>query len=49
MLEIQSKKTGYNTKLSEIDNEITADYDHDKHITTQEFDKFTSEDFNARL
>ena len=33
MLVMQSK-TDYNTKLSEIENKITADHDHDKYITT---------------
>ena len=28
------KKTGFNTKSSEIENKITTDQDHDKYITT---------------
>ena len=40
---IQSKKADYNTKNSEIDNKITTDHDHDKYITTQEFNQLTSE------
>ena len=43
------KKTGYNTKNSEIKNKITADHDHDKYITTREFNKLTSVNFTARL
>ena len=43
------KKTDYNTKIIEIKNKITASYDHDKHVTTQEFDKLTSENFTAKL
>ena len=43
------KKTDYNTKISEIENKVTTDHDHDKYITTQEFNKLTSEDFTARL
>ena len=43
------KKTNYNTKISEIENKITTDHDHDKYITTQEFNKLTSEKFTARL
>ena len=43
------KKIGYNIKISETENEITADHDHDKYITTQEFNKLTSENFTARL
>ena len=49
MLEIQSKKTDYNTKISEIVNKITTDYDHDKYITTQEFNNLTSENATAKL
>ena len=33
------KKTDYNTKISEIENEITTDHDHAKYITTQEINK----------
>ena len=29
------KKTDYNTKISETENKITTDRDHDKYITTQ--------------
>ena len=32
----------YNTKISETENKITTDHDHDKYITTQEFNKLTS-------
>ena len=42
------RKTDYNTKISEIENKIT-DHDHDKCITTQEFNKLTSENVTARL
>ena len=42
------KKTDYNKKLIEIENKITTDHDHDKHITTKEFTKLTSENFTAR-
>ena len=43
------KKAGYNTKISEIEKKNT-DHDHsNKHITTQEFDKFTAQIFAARL
>ena len=40
------KKTNYNTKISESENKITTDHDHDKYITTQEFNKLTSENFS---
>ena len=43
------KKTDYNTKISEVENKITTDHDHDKYITTQEFNKLKSENFTARL
>ena len=36
------KKTDCNTKTSETENENT-DYDHDKYITTPEFNKLTAE------
>ena len=42
-------KIDYNAKINEIGNRATTDYDHDKHITTQKFKKFTSDNFNARL
>ena len=41
------KKTDYSTKISEIENKITTDHDHDKYVTTQEFKKVTSENFTA--
>ena len=31
------KKTDYDTKISEIENKITTDHDHDTYITSQEF------------
>ena len=43
------KKTEYNTKISEIENKIATDHDHDKYITTQEFNKLTLKNFTARL
>ena len=48
MLAIQSKKTDYDTKVNENEKEIT-DHDHDKYITTAEFNKLTGEYFAARL
>ena len=30
------KKGYYNTNISEIENKITTDHDHDKYITTRE-------------
>ena len=40
------KKTDYNTKTKEVKNKI-ADHNHDKYITTPEFNKLTSENFAA--
>ena len=43
------KKTAdYNTKISEIEKKLT-DHNHDKYITTPEFNKLTAETFAARL
>ena len=36
------KKTGYNTKISKIENKINTNHDHDKYITTPECNKSTS-------
>ena len=43
------KKTDYNTRIIEIGNKITADLDHDRYITTQEFNRLTLENFTTRL
>ena len=32
-----------------LKNKITTDQDHEKHITTKDFNKLTSENFTARL
>ena len=42
MLVIQLKKTDYNTKIIKTEKK-TTDRDHDKHITTPEFDNLTGE------
>ena len=42
------KKTGYNTKIKEIENKF-PDHDHDKYITTPEFNKLRAENFLARF
>ena len=39
MLVIQSKKTDYNTNISETENKITISHDYGKYIGTQEFNK----------
>ena len=48
ILLISSKKTDYNKKDNEIEKE-NYDLHHDKYITTQEFNKLTSENFASRL
>ena len=47
-LVIWSKKTYFKTNINETKKKIT-DHDHDKYITTPEFNKLTSESFTARL
>ena len=42
------KKTGYNANVIEIENKVN-DHDHDKYITTPEFNTLTARVFNARL
>ena len=42
------QKTDYDTKISEIEKKLT-DQNHDKYITTPEFNKFTADIFAARL
>ena len=42
------KKADYNTKISEIENKVN-DHNHDKYITTPEFNIFAARVFNARL
>ena len=38
------KKTDHDTKISEIEKEVT-DHDHDKYITSSEFSKLATENF----
>ena len=42
------KKTNYDTKISELEKELT-DHDHDKYITTPKFNTLTASVFNAKL
>ena len=42
------KKTDNDTKISEIENKLT-DHNHDKYITTPEFNTLAASVFNARL
>ena len=41
-------KTDYNTKITEIENEIN-NHNQDKYIDSQEFNKLTADVFNARI
>ena len=42
------KKTDYDAKILDIEKKIT-DHDHDKYITTPEFNTMAANIFNARL
>ena len=42
------KKTDYDTKITEIENKLN-NHNHDKYITTREFNTLTADVFNARL
>ena len=42
------KKTDYNTKITEIENKL-SNHNHDKYITTPEFNYLAADVFNARL
>ena len=43
-----AKKTNYDTKTSELEKKLT-NHDHDKYITTPEFNTLAADVFNARL
>ena len=42
------KETDYNTKITEIENKLN-NHNHDKYITTPEFNTLAADVFNARL
>ena len=42
------KKTDYNTKITEIENKVNV-HNHNKYITTPEFNTLAADGFNARL
>ena len=48
MLLVLSKKTDYDTKTSEAEEKIT-DHNHEKYITTPEFNNLAAGVFTARL
>ena len=48
MLVVQSRKTNYDTKISEIEKKLT-DHNHEKYINTPEFNNLAASVFNARL
>ena len=43
-----TKKTDYNTKISEIENKVN-NHNHDKYITTPEFNTLAADVFKTRL
>ena len=43
------QENDYNTNISESQNKITTDDDHDKYSTTQEFEKLKLGNFAAKL
>ena len=43
------KKTDYNTKITDIENKLNNNNNHDKYIDTSEFNKLAADIFNARL
>ena len=43
-----AKKTDYNTKITEIENKLN-NHNHDKYITTPEFNTLAADVLNARL
>ena len=47
MLVIQLKETDYNTKITEIENKLN-NHNHDKYITTPEFNTLAGDVSNAR-
>ena len=42
------KKTDYDTKITELEEKVT-DHNHDKYVTTPEFNTLAADVFNARL
>ena len=48
MLVVLLKKKNYDTKISELEKELT-DHDHDEYITTPKFNTFPASAFNAKL
>ena len=42
------KETDYNTKVTEIENKLN-NHNHDKYITTPEFNTLAADVFNSRL
>ena len=48
LIQSKKKKPDCNTKINEIEMKI-IDHNHDKYITTPEFNKLTAQNFAARL
>ena len=45
---VLAKKTDYDTKITKIENKL-HNHNHDKYITTSEFNTLAADVFNARL
>ena len=45
---VKKKRTDYSIKITEIEKLLT-DHNHDKYISTPEFNKPSAEDFDSRL
>ena len=45
---VLAKKTDYDTKITKIENKL-HNHNHDKYITTPEFNTLAADVFNARL
>ena len=48
MLVVLLKKTNYNKKITEIEKKL-SDHNHEKYITTPEFNTLAVDVFNARV
>ena len=46
---VENKIPNVSEKLVKLKKKVTADHDHGKYITTQEFNKLAAENFTARL
>ena len=49
ILVVLLKKTSYNTKVTETENRLDNNNNHDRHVTTPEFNDLTADVFNIKL